>query len=256
MTVSCSVNYAREIGGIAIGLDILTDLMSMHRMPPNLDQTRQSDQFIVLAIPVNILWKVKMQMEQKLGLAAFLCLQVLMIIIAIIRISGFVYHDAFDEGWVYLWQQIESCVSVSTISLTAFRIMFVAGASRREHSPWQWSSRSAWKKRFFKKTDDSTSTGGELDDLSIPRATLTGMRTMIGGPRTKRDSKMFSVLDDDVEEWPLRPPLARVAPGRTGSDEYSRSLPLKKNQREDFSRRKSFGGRSRQMIMLMKDTIQ
>jgi hypothetical protein len=29
LTVSCSVQYAREVGAIAIGLDILTDLLSM-----------------------------------------------------------------------------------------------------------------------------------------------------------------------------------------------------------------------------------
>ena len=135
----------------------------------------------VLAIPLNILWRVKMQTQQKLGLAAFLCLQVLMIIIAVIRISGFIYRHAFDEGWVYLWQQIESCVSVSTISLTAFRIMFVAGTSRREQSPRQWSERGAWRRRVLgKKNSGASSSTGELDDVSIPGARLEGMRTVIG----------------------------------------------------------------------------
>lgn len=182
-----------------------------------------------------------MQTEQKLGLAAFLCLQVLMIIIAVIRISGFIYHDAFDEGWVYLWQQIECCVSVSTISLTAFRIMFVAGTSRRENSPWQWSSRTAWRRKFWKKNSQSTSSGGGLDDISIPGATLTGLRTMIGGPRTEHTTTMFSILDEEVEEWPLRPLPARVPPGRTRSDDSSRRLSLHRLRSDGSSGRTSQG---------------
>lgn len=183
-----------------------------------------------------------MQTQQKLGLAAFLCLQVLMIIIAVIRISGFIYRHAFDEGWVYLWQQIESCVSVSTISLTAFRIMFVASTSRREHSPWQWSSRSAWKKRFFLKKNNGESTSTrELDDLTIPGGTLTGMRTMIGGPRTQCDTTMFSILDEDVEEWPLRPLPARAWLGRTRSEESSRGVSLHRHVSDDPSERTSLG---------------
>jgi len=164
-----------------------------------------------------------MQTQQKLGLAAFLCLQVLMILIAIIRISGFVYRHAFDEGWVYLWQQIESCVSVSTISLTAFRIMFVAGTSRGAQSPrhQQWSVASAWRRGMgllgAKKGSGfmtSTEGTGDLDDVAIPGARMTGMRSFIGGddgPRTMggedTTTTMFSILDadGDVEEWPLRP---------------------------------------------------
>ena len=175
---------------------------------------------IVLAIPVHLLWKVQMKLRQKLGLAAFLCLSIFMIIIAIIRISGFIYHNAFDEGWVYLWQQIEACVSVSTISLTAFRSMFVASASRRdrEASPWQRSPSSSWRRRFYKKSATS-SQARELDDLSIPGATLTGVRTMIGGPRTQHDT-LVSIPGE--EDWPLRPPAvsARTSSGRLRLDGY------------------------------------
>lgn len=181
-----------------------------------------------------------MQTEQKLGLGAFLCLQVLMIIIAITRISGFIYHNAFDEGWVYMWQQIESCVAVSTISLTAFRIMFVASTSRRERSPWQWSSSSARIRKLFKRSTESTRSG-ELDDVRIPRATLTGMRTMIGGPRTQDNITMFSILDEDVEEWPLRPLPARVPLGRTRSDDSSRDIPLQRLRSDDSSARRPLG---------------
>ena len=218
------------VGGIAIALDIITDLMSM---PLQLQRNLTYQNLMILTvlfIPVNILWRVKMQAEQKLGLAAFLCLQILMIIIAIVRISGFIYHSAFDEGWVYLWQQIEACVAISTISLTAFRVMFVANSSRREPSPWQLSSRI--RRRFFKKNSQASSTGDI--DVSIPGGTITGLRTIIGGPRTQHTTTMFSIIDEDAEEWPLRPLPARQAPARIRSEDKRFSLPRLRTD-ESFS---------------------
>lgn len=214
--LSCSVDYARKIGAIAIALDILTDVM-------------------ILAIPLNILWRVKMQTQQKLGLAAFLCLQVLMIVLAIIRISGFVYHDAFDMGWVYLWQQIESCVSVSAISLTAFRIMFVANASRRSgRNPWQWTD--SFKRRFYRKYSEGQSGSGELDDVSIPGATMTGMRTAIGAPpRTRDGTTMFSIFDEEAEEYPLRPIAMRRPLGRLRAGEHFRRSSLRRHRGDDHA---------------------
>lgn len=173
----------------------------------------------VLAIPIHLLWQVQIKMRQKLGLAAFLCLSIFMIFIAIIRISGFIYHNAFDEGWVYLWQQIEACVSVSTISLTAFRSMFVVNASRRDReiSPWQKSPASSWRRRYKKSA--TSSQGRELDDVSIPGATLTGMRTMVGEPRTQHDTLMSIPGEED---WPLRPPAvaARTTSGRLNHNDF------------------------------------
>lgn len=226
--VSCSVDYARKIGAVAIALDILTDVMSMYpRHSPVRTKKRLLTCIPVLAIPLNILWRVKMQTQQKLGLAAFLCLQVLMIIIAIIRISGFVYHNAFDMGWVYLWQQIESCVSVSAISLTAFRIMFVANASRRSgRNPWQWTD--SFKRRFYKKYSEGSGSG-ELDDVSIPGGTMTGMRTAIGAPpRTRDGTTLFSIFDEEAEEYPLRPMAMRRPLGRLRAEEHMRRSSLRR----------------------------
>ena len=150
-------------------------------------------------------------------MAAFLCLNVLMIIIAIIRISGFIYRHAFDIGWVYTWQVVESNVAVVTMSMTAFRSMFVASNSRRDASPWSRSLYSSWRRRYKKSA--SSSRAHELDDISIPGATLTGVRTAIGGPRTQHDTLM-SVPGE--EEWPLRPPAAaRTSLGRLRYDDQS-----------------------------------
>ena len=178
-----------------------------------------------------------MQMQQKLGLATFLCLQIVMIIIAVIRISGFIYRHAFDEGWVYLWQQIEACISVSTISLTAFRTMFVANTSRRP-SPWQRSWTSSLKRRFKKSSEVSTTEGGELDDLSIPGGTLTGLRSMIGSPRTQHDT-VFSVLDEEEVAWPPRPVPAKTKRPKPRDEDSPHKPSLGRLKSGDSSKRRS-----------------
>lgn len=71
----------------------------------------------------------------------------------------------------------------------------------------------------------STEGTGDLDDVAIPGARLTGMRSFIGrdGARTQHDdtTTMFSIFDADadadVEEWPLRPLPVRGR-GSEGSD--------------------------------------
>ena len=170
-----------------------------------------------------------------------------MIVIAVIRISGFIYRHAFDIGWVYTWQQIESCVAVSTISLTAFRSIFVASANRREASPWQKSPYySSWRRRYKKSA--TSSRAHDLDDLSIPGATLTGVRTVIGGPRTQHDT-LLSMPGEEELDWPLRPPAvaARTSLGRLKHDDQSsrRASSLQQSRYESLGERPPEPGWSR-----------
>ena len=130
----------------------------------------------VLTIPVALLWKVQIKPRQKHGLGFFLCLSVSMIIVAAIH-----YHDTFDNTWIFLWQQVEACVAVMMISLTAFRSVFVANTSkvrdRKKVSPWLSYTPKALKR------DRKLGSEGDQDlvNLTIPSATLTGMRTVIRG---------------------------------------------------------------------------
>lgn len=113
-----------------------------------------------------------MRARQKLGLAVFLCLSVCMIIMAIIRVSGLHYHGKFDNTWIFMWQQVEACIAVTMLSLTAFRSVFVSGkpgVQNKKASPWVPSTR-----RFFGNYRKSKASGQQrLDDLTIPSATLT-----------------------------------------------------------------------------------
>lgn len=86
----------------------------------------------VLIIPVSLLWRVQIKSRQKLGLGVFLCLGVCMIIVAIIRNFELHYRGSFDNTWIFLWQQVETCVAVMMTLLTAFRTVFVANATKRQ----------------------------------------------------------------------------------------------------------------------------
>ncbi|KAL8698456.1 MAG: hypothetical protein Q9224_001842 [Gallowayella concinna] len=158
--VECSatpevLNKALAVGITAITLDMLTDVL-------------------ILTIPIWLLWRVQISRKQKLGLAGFLCLSVCMIVMAIARVSGIHYRGKFDNTWIFMWQQIEACVAVTMLSLTAFRSIFVASrpiVNNNKASPWIPSTRRLF--RNYKKSKEGEHQ--RLDNLSIPSATITGL---------------------------------------------------------------------------------
>lgn len=115
-----------------------------------------------------------MKPSQKFGLAVFLCLSICMIVMAIIRVSGIRYRGKYDMTWAYMWQQIEACIAVTMLPLTAFRSIFVAakpGVNNLKANPWVPSTR-----RIFKNHKETKIVGQQcLNDLTIPFATLTGL---------------------------------------------------------------------------------
>ncbi|MCJ1466437.1 hypothetical protein MMC07_005056 [Pseudocyphellaria aurata] len=145
-------------------LDIATDLM-------------------IIGIPICLLWSVQIRARQKLVIGIFLSLNLLMTFTSAARVAGIDYHGTFDIVWLYLWHHLEACVAVITISLTAFRSVFVSSqppqARRRTASkPWYSSTVAAiLRTRIFDRRDEESAS--EL--AAIPSATLTGMRTFIPG---------------------------------------------------------------------------
>ena len=138
-----------------------------------------------------------MKTRQNLGLATFLCLSICMIIVAIIRVSGLHYRGTFDNTWIFLLQQVESCVAVTMLSLTAFRSVFVAGrSSGNKARGWVPSTR-----RLLGRHKRSAFDAQRLDDLTIPSATLTGMSKILDQPTVK--PSMDESLTSD--SWPLTP---------------------------------------------------
>ena len=132
----------------------------------------------VISIPVYLLWKVKIKLRQKLWMGTFLCLSAFMIVIAIVRLSGLrTQGTTLDLVWKRFWQQVEACVAVLMVSLTACYAFFMADSSSSgdaEVRLWQYPQRSVWNQVRRVRDND-----GRLP--TIPSATLTGMRTMIRG---------------------------------------------------------------------------
>ena len=137
--------------------------------------------FLVVSIPIALLWRVRINVRQKIGLAISLCLSLVMVITAIVRISGIkLAGGAIDIVWEAFWIQQECSIAVIMVSASAFRSFFVPNSSR-SIAPDPPKPSSYWRKRLLLKRPisdkDDWKGGNELPQ--IPRATLTGMRSAI-----------------------------------------------------------------------------
>ena len=87
--------------------------------------------YLVITIPIRLLWNVRIKTRQKLGIGAFLCLSVVMIIVAIIKASGIrTSVDSFNLVWELFWQHVEACAAVLMVSFTAFRSIFLSNKQK------------------------------------------------------------------------------------------------------------------------------
>ena len=217
--IQCSNAYYMDrllaVEAVTIALDIITDLM-------------------ILSLPIYLLYQIKLKPRQKIGIGSFLCLSVFMIIIAIIRISR--VHAADFEVWACFWQQIEGCVAVLMVSLTAFRTLFVgkhASASDQQKA----KADSTYRRRlwFLKKPSQNGNGDGKVHvSVPVPGATMTGLRTFIRGEpesddslRTDesteglRDTKRPVYISEiirvarDSDEWPSRADQVRPSASKS-----------------------------------------
>lgn len=168
--------------GITTAMDITTDAL-------------------VASIPLILLWRVRINLRQKIGLGILFSLSLVMAIIAIIRISGInLTSGVSDVVWLAFWLQQECSIAVIMISISAFRSLFVVGASNKP-APNDFSRPWYWKRLYLKFAGSDKDTGFGLPQ--IPRPTLTGMRSVI------RDGGQFeNLVPRPHEAW---------APRTTGS---------------------------------------
>jgi len=164
---------------------------------------------LLVSIPIRLLWSVKIKSSQKFILGLFLSLNLFMAITACVRVSGLSFRGTFDNVWLFVWQQIEACVAVAMISLTAFRSAFIGSESSRVRKsgakkPWYSSTISAIKRRHAQRRSDEEAMQGLPQ---IPSATLTGMRTFIQGGHHTRSSHQSagfrSTSEAESDEWPI-----------------------------------------------------
>ena len=148
---------------------------------------------LVLSLPVSILWKVRISVRQKIGLAFSLCLSCIMVIVTIVRIAGIKPRGSgsVDIVWLVFWQQQECSIAVLMVSVSAFRSLFVPSSATPPapiHSP------SERGRRFLRRRPDpDLYATHETNGLpQIPSATLTDMSTLI---EENRHSEHIASLD-------------------------------------------------------------
>lgn len=127
-----------------------------------------------------------MKSGKRLGLSVFLCLSIVMIIIAIARSLGYIPHGASTKAtWQYLWLYLEASIAIIMASITAFSAFVLTkdykspDKKKKNQSPPLYSFREhlfrkkAWRNRLEWEERD----GEHLPH--VPSATLTGMHTFI-----------------------------------------------------------------------------
>lgn len=129
-----------------------------------------------------------------------------MIIIAIVRISGFrIKESSIDITWELFWHQVEASVALITVSITAFRSLLgikALKAREKEKRERSWfSHRAKLLTRYLKKETQDESEPEQLP--SIPGVTLTGMRTFIHGDGILDESRAMGMTHKSEKELPV-----------------------------------------------------
>ena len=164
-------------------------------------------------------------------LAFSLCLTVIMIILTIIRTSRTKADNHIDIVWESYFIIVAAEVGIILTAVSAFRALYLSRQKRdvyrnqhtpQSDTPWYSPSRYLIKRIFTLSFFRSKSRGSEtsaafeadsngkfpMPDLpGIPRAHMTGVRTLIGGVgEDARASRIMErrVLRDDDDDWPLR----------------------------------------------------
>ncbi|KAF4634133.1 hypothetical protein G7Y89_g3982 [Cudoniella acicularis] len=152
---------------------------------------------MIASIPILLLRKSRMKRKQKLSLALFLCLSLVMVIFALIRVSGLKKGPVVDNTWSLYWQYVEGCVACVMASITPFRTLFVGMGSSSSHKNRKgptFSLKALFWKRPSKNSADTKwmEMGSENNLPKPPGALLSGIRTFIR--RNNRDAGDSTVL--------------------------------------------------------------
>lgn len=139
---------------------------------------------IVLSFPIILLWKVRVGARQKFALGISLCLSIVMIVVAVIRISAFrLTNGEVDIVWLAFWQQQECSIAVTVVSISAFRSLFVAASTNKLKGRPLRQSVNNWKRRIERRRLGPTTDEKQMPITSVlpqvPSPTLTGMSSVL-----------------------------------------------------------------------------
>lgn len=128
-----------------------------------------------------VLKKSQVKPSDKVGVGVFLCLSVVMAVIAIIRISAYRLSGrsgSLDVTWVFLWLYIQACIAIIMACLPAFRFLFTRRGSRsrdeekRKGTPYL-PVRSQLRKPFRKGSVGWWSGWEEVGQSNLPSRVTT-----------------------------------------------------------------------------------
>ena len=158
---------------------------------------------LVISIPVTLLWNARIKPRQKYGLLLSLCLSISMIIIALVRISVLPAEQSVqDVPWELFLLQLEASISVLMAAVSAFRSLFASQgsrASRKKESNTRRARQTFWSR---KKSSWRSESYIERNGLpSIPSATITGLRTFMGGG--PKSHGLHFEFDEGLDSLPL-----------------------------------------------------
>ncbi|KAI1165530.1 hypothetical protein F5B18DRAFT_649488 [Nemania serpens] len=101
---------------------------------------------MIITIPILVLNLSLMSTTRKLSLAAMLCLSVVMIVIALIRLIGTIADtrpdgDGVAPVWATYWSMVEGCVSLTMTDVIVIRAVFITKAIKedRRMNDRRWS---------------------------------------------------------------------------------------------------------------------
>ena len=111
-------------------LDVITDALSKYFSPFLSLLIRLLNDSLVILVPVNLLWKVRLSIRKKFALGGIFSITVIIMIFAIVRVVVVSSRSQQpDQTWLYMWSFIEQGVCM----LLSFSIPFRSNHARLNH---------------------------------------------------------------------------------------------------------------------------
>jgi len=200
-----------------MSLDIFVDLLSEFAYWQADRSLVNINRWIVLAIPIIVVWKIQIRWTQKIALSFSLCLTAFIISTTVVRVAfmtwdptGLGHHTTIDVIWVFYWSLVSAEVAIFMAAAVLFRIFFIARRRRRSELTPQEQARKFFKDSFQRREHRRESDTLDLLERdpstlpAIPRAHMTGIRTCIdsedwaldfscNGPKAKSEQKLDSL---------------------------------------------------------------
>lgn len=144
---------------------------------------------LVISVALLILRKIQVHTPETIYVGIFLCLSIVMIIIAIVRMANYRLGHIIDSTWEIFWQYMEACVSIMAGSMTIFPRLYLQLSlhSRKVFAPKAIRRRLSFspQKRLVpnpRPVHQSRNLHTGWDKMETGRMTTTTFATFAGEP--------------------------------------------------------------------------